>query len=85
MNTRLTITLEQTVIDAAKNYAKNNDRTVSDLVGNYLKLLTEETQNDGIELTPTVRMLKGAFYAPRNFNEEKKLDDKLTNKYLKQQ
>lgn len=63
MNTKLTLTIEQTVIEKAKKYAKDNERSLSDLIENYLKALTKESDvNDDVELTPVVKSLKGSFY-----------------------
>ena len=58
MNTKLTLTIEQTVIEKAKKYAKDNERSLSDLIENYLKALTKESDvNDDVELTPVVKSL----------------------------
>lgn len=51
MNTKLTLTLEQTVIKKAKKYAKDNERNLSDLIENYLKALTKESDANEVELT----------------------------------
>ncbi|MFN9380872.1 MAG: DUF6364 family protein, partial [Bacteroidota bacterium] len=51
MNTKVTLTIEQTVIEKAKKYAKDNERSLSDLIENYLKALTKESDvNDDVEL-----------------------------------
>ncbi|MCL1932418.1 MAG: DUF6364 family protein [Candidatus Azobacteroides sp.] len=84
MNTKLTLTIEQSVIDTAKRYAKRKERSLSDLIENYLKLLSEEISQNDIALTPTVKMLKGSFHAPENFDYKKEITDRLTDKYLKQ-
>jgi len=42
MNTKLTLTIEQTVIEKAKKYAKDSERSLSNLIENYLKALTTE-------------------------------------------
>lgn len=82
MNTKLTLTIEQSVIEKAKKYAKDKERSLSDLIENYLKALTaDNTQND-IELTPIVKLLKGSFNAPKNSNYKKDLATKLSEKYL---
>ena len=82
MNTKLTLTIEQSVIEKAKKYAKEKERSLSDLIENYLKALTkDEVQND-IELTPIVKSLKGTFIAPENSDYKKDLANSLTKKYL---
>jgi hypothetical protein len=42
MNTKLTLTIEQALIEQAKKYAKGKGRSLSDLVGNYFKAIVKE-------------------------------------------
>jgi predicted CopG family antitoxin len=44
MNTKLTLTIEQSVIEKAKKYAKEKERSLSDLIENYLKSLTNSEE-----------------------------------------
>ena len=39
MNTKLTLTIEQAIIEKAKFYAKEKGRSLSDIIENYLKVL----------------------------------------------
>ncbi len=82
MNAKLTLTIEQEVIERAKKYAKNSERSLSDLIENYLKALTKEADQEAIEITPIVKSLKGAFTAPNDFDYKKELSKKLSAKYL---
>jgi hypothetical protein len=82
MNTKLTLTIEQTVIEKAKKYAKDKECSLSNLVENYLKALTKEDSSNEIELTPIVKSLKGSFTAPKNFDHKKELTNRLSEKYL---
>ena len=82
MNTKLTLTIEQTVIEKAKKYAKDKERSLSNLIENYLKALTKEDNSNEIELTPIVKSLKGSFTAPKNFDYKKELTKRLSEKYL---
>lgn len=83
MNTKLTLTIEQSVIEKAKIYARNKERSLSDLIENYLKALTnDEVKNKVEELTPLVKSLKGTFKMPKNFDYKKELTDRLSKKYL---
>jgi hypothetical protein len=82
MNTKLTLTIEQAVIEKAKKYAKDKERSLSNLIENYLKALTKESDSNEIELTPIVKSLKGSFTAPKNFNYKKELTNRLSEKYL---
>lgn len=81
MNTKLTLTIQQSVIEKAKKYAKAKERSLSDLVENYLKALTKDVPQNKIELTPIVKSLKGSFSAPENFDYKKELANSLSEKY----
>ncbi|NCB68274.1 MAG: hypothetical protein EOM47_05435 [Bacteroidia bacterium] len=83
MNTKLTLTIEQTTIEKAKIYAKSKGRSLSDIIENYLKALTKEQKNDYPEITDIVNSLKGSFKAPESFDYKKELESSLTEKYLK--
>ena len=83
MNAKLTLTIEQSLIETAKRYAKLKERSLSNLIENYLKALTKEVTSNDVPLTPTVKMLKGSFHAPLDFDYKKELTDILTDKYMK--
>lgn len=82
MNTKLTLTIDQSVIEKAKKYAKEKERSLSDLIENYLKALTNDSTQNDIELTPIVKSLKGSFSAPKNIDYKKDLANRLSEKYL---
>ena len=82
MNTKLTLTIEHTIIEKAKKYANDKGRSLSDIVENYLKAITKEDTNESVELTPIVQSLKGSFNAPKNSDYKKELSKRLTEKYL---
>lgn len=82
MNTKLTLTIEQKIIEKAKKYASENGRSLSDIIENYLKVITNEDVKSEIELTPIVKSLKGSFKAPQDFDYVKELTKGLTGKYL---
>ena len=42
MNTKLILTIDQEIIEKAKQYAKGKNRSLSDIIENYLKTLTKE-------------------------------------------
>jgi hypothetical protein len=82
MNTKLTLTIEQTIIEKAKKYANSKGRSLSNIIENYLKVITKEDNVESIELTPIVKSLKGSFTAPKNFDFKKELAKRLEEKYL---
>ena len=81
MNKKLTLTIEQDVIERSKRYAKEKNRSLSDLIENYLELLTNTKSNDN-ELSSAVESLKGSFKMPKNFDYKKELGKRLEEKYL---
>lgn len=83
MNTKLTLTIEQEIIKRAKNYAKAKNRSLSDIIENYLKSLTKAVEKDKhSELNPVVKSLKGSFKMPKNMDYKKELDNRREEKYL---
>ena len=82
MNTKLTLTIEQAVIEKAKEYAKGKGRSLSDIVENYFKAIVKEKGTVKTELTPIADSLKGSFKAPKDFNYKKELTKALTEKHL---
>ena len=82
MNTKLTLTIDHSIIEGAKTYAKEKGRSLSDLIENYLKAITHEQNKSDIEITPIVKSMKGAFTAPEGFNYREELTKKLAEKYM---
>ena len=64
MNTKLTLTIEQSVIEKAKKYARKKERSLSDLIENYLKALTKEEPSEPKETTPIVDTRCRGFATP---------------------
>jgi len=81
MNTKLTLTIEQHVIENAKRYAKDKGRSLSDIIENYLKIITKAESNTHMEFSPLVKSLKGTFKAPSNLDYKKELTKRLLEKY----
>ena len=82
MNTKLTLTIEHTLIDKAKKYAKDKGRSLSDIIENYLKVMIKDDNTKVIDSTPIASSLKGAFKAPKDFDYKKELSKGLSEKYL---
>lgn len=87
MNTKLTLTIEQEIIQRAKEYAKDKNRSLSDIIENYLKMLTrEEKANPDShrekKLNPVVQSLKGSFKMPKDMDYKKELRNRLEEKYV---
>ncbi len=83
MNTKLTLTIEQEIIERAKEYAKEKNRSLSDIIENYLKALTKEERKKKItDLGPVVKSLRGSFKMTKSMDYKKELGNRLEEKYL---
>jgi hypothetical protein len=82
MNTKLTLTIERSIIDKAKRYARKRDRSLSDLVESYLRALTNEKESDKEELSPELKRLRGSFKLPKDLDYKKEITSSLEKKYF---
>jgi hypothetical protein len=60
MDAKLTLSINKDVARRAKVYAKTKGRSLSDLVENYLKLLTKNTPVEETDYSPRVKSLLGS-------------------------
>lgn len=87
MTTKLTITIDPAVIGQAKQYARSRGRSLSNLIEDYLRALTEERlpPAESRELLPAskARRLYG-FLAPlgQDFDYREMLGEELAKKHL---
>jgi hypothetical protein len=81
MDTKLTLKLNQSVIEKAKFYAKARKTSVSKLIENYLQSITENSSNNKQDITPVVKSLSGIIKLPKNYDSKKEYADFLTKKY----
>jgi hypothetical protein len=82
MDAKLTLNIDKDVARKAKVYARNKGRSLSDLVENYLKLLTKNSTIEDSEYSPRVKSLLGSISLPKDFDYKKELADSLAKKYL---
>lgn len=82
MTTKLTLTIEQEVIETAKRYAQKKGRSLSDLVESYLKTLSGK-ENTAEELSPKVKRLVGAIRLPDDFDYKEGLKKSIEQKHGK--
>lgn len=83
MNTKLTLVLEQEIIQKAKDYAKQKNRSLSNIIENYLKSLTkEDVKKDTVKISPIVKSLRGSFKLPKDFDYKEELIKAIEKKHL---
>lgn len=80
MDTKLTVKLEQQIIEKAKEYAKLHSISLSTLIENYLQKITNESKENN-EITPLVKSLSGVINVSADFNFERDYSTFLVKKY----
>ncbi len=80
MTVKLTLTIEKSVIERAKYFAKKTGRSLSELIENYLETVTEISEEGS--LSPKLRKITGAVKLPENFDENKELSEYFEKKHL---
>lgn len=79
MNTKLTLNLNKTIIESAKDYAKNNKTSLSKLIETYLNSITKK-ENSTDDVSPLVESLTGVI-PNENTDYKKEYQDFLNKKY----
>jgi hypothetical protein len=74
MNAKLTLRLNQDVINKAKKYASENDISLSLLVENYLRMITVVKKGSEIRTSPFVKSISSGVQIPSNLDERKYRD-----------
>jgi hypothetical protein len=80
MTTKLTLTINDEVIRAAKLYARSKEKSLSKLVENYLKSLAMGNEKSPA-LAPEILKLKGKLKLPENFDYKKELSQAISQKH----
>lgn len=81
MDSKLTLKLDQSVIERAKQYAAQQNLSLSKLVEFYFDTLTSEKKSDKIELSPFVKSISTGKSVPLNLDSKKEYSDFLLEKY----
>jgi hypothetical protein len=82
MTTKLTLTIDESIIDSAKAYARDQGRSLSDVVENYLKVLATKSPLEDA-LSPKVIKLRGSVKLPADFDYKSELGNAIAKKYTK--
>lgn len=80
MDTKLTLKLDEDIIEKAKEYAKAKKTSLSVLIENYLQKITSEKKTKK-NITPLVKSLSGIVKLPKDHDPKKEYSDYLSNKY----
>ncbi|TVP52102.1 MAG: hypothetical protein EA341_03755 [Mongoliibacter sp.] len=82
MSKKLTLNVDENVIEKAKIYAQKTGRSLSGLVENYLKNLVDHHHPE-ITLEDKITRLSGKIQLPADFDEDKILKEYFEEKHLK--
>lgn len=80
MDKKLTLSLNQNVIERAKEYARNNNISLSKLIESYLSVLTNK-KKEMPEITPLVKSISGVIDLPEDYDFKEDYTDYLIKKY----
>lgn len=80
MDTKLTLKLDQEVIEKAKRFAQGQQTSLSQLIENYLLNLTRE-EDLAIPISPLVKSLSGIIDLPASSDVRKGYRAHLRRKY----
>ena len=81
MDTKLTLKLNQEIIERAKHYASEKKLSLSRLIENYLNSLTSEKTNDEIQISDFVKSMSSEIKLPADFDYKKERTNYLEQKY----
>jgi hypothetical protein len=82
MDTKLTLKLNQEIIEKAKIYASQKKISLSRIIENYLNSLTIDSNSENsIEISPFVKSLRSGIEIPSDIDYKKDYFDHLKEKY----
>ncbi len=80
MDKKLTLSLDTSIIERAKEYAKSHNISISKLIESYLKSLTAQ-KKESEEVTPLVKSISGVVSIDENFDFKSDYTNFLVEKY----
>lgn len=80
MDKKLTLSLDERVIEEAKIYAQHHQISLSRLIESYLNSLIENKPED-VPITPLVESISGVVHIPHDFDYKHDYTDYLLEKY----
>lgn len=80
MDTKLTLKLDEGIIEKAKEYAREKKVSLSSLIENYLEKMISDKE-DKKRITPLVKSLSGIIELPENYDHKKDYTSHLLKKY----
>ena len=83
MDTKLTLKLNQHIIERAKQYAADKKLSLSRLIENYLNSITSGNSSDNeIEVSPFVKSLSSKINIPTDYDYKTEYANHLEKKHI---
>lgn len=82
MKTKLTLTIEKSIIEKAKEFASNSGKSLSDLVESYLEKEITSLEIEQSKLPEEFKGLFGSVRLPADLNEKEAIRKILSEKHL---
>ena len=80
MASKLTLYIDETIIESAKEYADNSHTSVSKIVEQFLRSIKPAKSPQ--KISPDIRNLRGVYKNSKNIDGKKILVNALKKKYL---
>jgi len=80
MHTKLTLSLDKQIIEAAKKYAEKKNISLSNLIENYLVSIIKTSRSSKQEISPLVKSLSGVLKLEKKQEHKKQYSDFLAKK-----
>ena len=81
MDTKLTLKLNQQIIENAKKYAADKKLSLSRIIESYLQSLTSNDDIDPYEISPFIKSIATGKSVPNDIDSKTKYSDALIEKY----
>ena len=81
METKLTLTIEQALLEKAEHYAREKGLSLSDIVTESLRVLIDEDKSEVEEPGLNANSSVGSSKAPDNIDYKKELLKRISEKY----
>lgn len=83
MNTKLTLSLDQSIIEAAKKIAKKRNSSLSKMVEEYFYKIMHNTTNENISIPQEIKDMVGVIKLKDDRDYKTIINEEKIKKYLK--
>lgn len=78
MNTKLTLSIDKQIIEKAKQFARQSNRSLSEIIESYLEKITDQNLGD---IDNEFAKIVGVINLPSDFDEKEEIRKILTKKH----